>query len=97
MLRRTTKLVTLLVCCSFSFLLPIFISAAGTYRNIPRKYQSTIDSPLEANFERYIKSRRSRRVLATTDRTSFVVYDISKDKKISINQRRSTDDGSLAH
>ncbi|MCG9130826.1 serine hydrolase [Candidatus Poribacteria bacterium] len=89
MLRRTTKLVTLLVCCSLSFLFPIFISAAGTYRNIPRKYQSTIDSPLEADFERYIKSRRSRRVLATTDRTSFVVYDISKDKKlVSINEDR---------
>ena len=87
--RRTTKLVALLVCCSFSLLLPISISSAATYRNIPRKYHSTIDSPLEADFERYIKSRRSRRVLATTDRTSFVVYDISKNKKlVSINENR---------
>lgn len=89
MLRRITKLVTLLVCCSLSFLLPIFVSSAGTYRNIPSKYQSTIDSPLEADFERYIKSRRSRRALSATDRTSFVVYDISKNKKlVSINEDR---------
>ena len=89
MFRRTAKLVALLVCCSLSLLLPIFISSAAPYRNIPRKYQSTIDSHLEADFERYIKSRRSRRVLATTDRTSFVVYDISKNKKlVSINEDR---------
>ena len=82
MLRRTAKLVALVVCYSLSLLLPIFISPAATY-------QSTIDSPLEANFERYVKSRRNRRVLATTDRTSFVVYDISKDKKlVSINEDR---------
>jgi beta-lactamase class A len=44
---------------------------------------------LEANFESYIKSRRSRKVLAATDRTSFVVYDISKGKKlVSINEDR---------
>ena len=81
MLRRTTKLVALLICCSLSLLLPVHTS--------PAKYQSTIDSPLEADFERYVKSRRSRRVLATTDRTSFVVYDISKNKKlVSINEDR---------
>ena len=70
-------------------MLPIFTASGATYRNIPRKYRSTIDSPLEADFERYIKSRRSRRVLAPTDRTSFVVYDISKGQKIvSINEDR---------
>ena len=83
MLRRTTKLVALLVCCSLSLLLPVFISPAAAYKD------STIDSPLEANFEDYVKSRRNRRVLATTDRTSFVVYDISKNKKlVSINENR---------
>ena len=70
-------------------MLPIFTASAGTYRNIPSKYRSTIDSPLEADFERYIKSRRSRKALAVTDRTSFVVYDISKNKKlVSINEDR---------
>ena len=68
---------------------PMFTASASTYRNIPSKYRSTIDSPLEADFERYIKGRRSRKVLAATDRTSFVVYDISKGKKlVSINEDR---------
>ncbi len=83
------KLVILLICWSVALLLPIFTASAGTSRNIPSKYRSTIDSPLEANFESYIKSRRSRKILAATDRTSFVVYDISKGKKIvSINEDR---------
>ena len=70
-------------------MLPIFTASAGTYRNTSSKYRSTIDSPLEANFESYIKSRRSRKILASTDRTSFVVYDISKNKKlVSINEDR---------
>ena len=89
MFRHTQKLVILLICWSVALLLPIFTASAGTYRNVPRKYRSTIDSPLEANFESYIKSRRSRKVLALTDRTSFVVYDISKGKKlVSINENR---------
>ena len=47
----------------------------------------SVDSPLEAGIDRYIKSNRFRRRLASTDRTSFVVYDISKGKKVvSINE-----------
>ena len=89
MFRHTRKLVILLICWSVALLLPILTALAGTSRNIPSKYRSTIDSPLEANFESYIKSRRSRKTLAATDRTSFVVYDISKGKKIvSINEDR---------
>ena len=89
MFRHTQKLVILLICWSIALLLPIFTASAATSRNIPSKYRSTIDSPLEADFERYIKSRRSRKILAATDRTSFVVYDISKNKKIvSINEDR---------
>jgi beta-lactamase class A len=87
MFRHIRKLVILLICWSIALLLPIFTTSAGTYRNIPSKYRSTIDSPLEANFESYIKSRRSRKILASTDRTSFIVYDISKNKKlVSINE-----------
>ena len=89
MFRHIQKLVILLISWSIVLLLPIFTAPAATYRNTPNKYRGTIDSPLEANFESYIKSRRSRRVLAATDRTSFVVYDISKGKKIvSINEDR---------
>ena len=47
----------------------------------------SVDSPLEAGIDRYIKSNRYRGRLASTDRTSFVVYDISKGKKVvSINE-----------
>ena len=56
----------------------------------PKKSQSpelSVDSPLEAGIDRYIKSIRYRRTLASTDQTSFVVYDISKGKKVvSINE-----------
>lgn len=89
MFRHIQKLVILLISWSITLSLPIFTASANTYRNIPSKYRSTIDSPLEANFESYIKSRRNRKILAGTDRTSFVVYDISKNKKIvSINEDR---------
>ena len=82
MFRDIKKLVILLVCWNVALLLPIFTAPAVTYG-------STIDSPLEDNFDRYIKTRRRRKVLAGTDRTSFVVYDISKDKKlVSINEDR---------
>ena len=47
----------------------------------------SVDSPLEAGIDRYIKNNRYRRRLASTDKTSFVVYDISKGKKVvSINE-----------
>ena len=83
------KLNILFVCCSIGVLAPILRVSAATYRNIPKSLQKTIDSPLEANFEQHIKRQRSRDILATTDRTSFVVYDITKNKKIvSINENR---------
>ena len=96
MFRHIQKLVILLISWSVVLSLPIstasasrFTASASAYRNIPSKYGSTIDSPLEADFDRYIKSWRSRQILAVTDRTSFVVYDISKSKKIvSINEDR---------
>ena len=89
MFRHIRKLVILLICWSIVLLVPLFTASAGTNRNTPSKYRSTIDSPLEADFDRYIKIRRRRKILAVTDRTSFVVYDISKNKKIvSINEDR---------
>ena len=86
MFRHIQKLVILLISWSIALLLPIFTASASKYGST---IDSTIDSPLEANFDRYIKSRRYRKILAGTDRTSFVVYDISKNKKIvSINEDR---------
>ncbi len=89
MLRGTAKLFTFLICFSLALSLPVYSSSAATYRNIPNKYQSTIDSQLEADFEYYIKNQRRRKRLSASDRTSFVVYDISKNKKlVSINEDR---------
>ena len=89
MFRYIRKLYPLTICCSIALLLPIFSAPAAKYWSVPSKLRATIDSPLEATFELFIKNRRSRRILATTDRTSFVVYDISKNKKIvSINEDR---------
>lgn len=58
-----------------------------TTRKKTRSPDLSVDSPLEAGIDRYIKSNRYRGRLASTDKTSFVVYDISKGKKVvSINE-----------
>ncbi|MYB95586.1 serine hydrolase [Candidatus Poribacteria bacterium] len=89
MFRHIQKLVILLISWSIVLLFPIFTASAATSGNTSSKYDSTIDSPLEDDFDRYIKSQRRRKILAGTDRTSFVVYDISQNKKIvSINEDR---------
>ena len=89
MFRYIRTLSPLLICCAIALLFPIGSAPAGNYWSIPSKLRGTIDSPLEASFELYIKNRRSRRILSTTDRTSFVVFDISKNKKlVSINEDR---------
>ena len=89
MFRYIRTLSPLLICCAIALLFSIDSAPAGNYWSIPSKLRGTIDSPLEASFELYIKNRRSRRILSTTDRTSFVVFDISKNKKlVSINEDR---------
>ena len=89
MLRYIRALYPLLICCSVALFFPIGSAVAGKYWSVPSKIRGTIDSPLEVTFELYIKNKRNRRVLSTTDRTSFVVYDISKNKKlVSINEDR---------
>ncbi len=51
------------------------------------KYDPTIDSPLEQNIDDFVKKFRRSGPLASTERTSFVVYDLSKRKKlVSINE-----------
>ena len=56
----------------------------------PQRLGTTLDSNLEANIDQYIKRLRHRGILAGTDRTSFVVYDVTKQKKVvSINEDRT--------
>ena len=53
----------------------------------PLQFDITVDSNLEADIDRYIKGLRFKGVLASTDRTSFVVYDVTQQKKVvSINE-----------
>ena len=53
----------------------------------PGRLDTTLDSSLEANIDRYIKGLRFRGVLSSTDRTGFVVYDVTQQKKVvSINE-----------
>jgi beta-lactamase class A len=50
---------------------------------------TAVDSRLESEVDRYIKQLRARGRLAKTERTSFVVYDVTQQKKIvSINEDR---------
>ena len=89
MFRYIRNLYPLVLCCAMALLFPIGSASAARYWSVPSKLRATIDSPLEATFELYIKNKRNRRVLSSTDRTSFVVYDISKNKKlVSINEDR---------
>lgn len=89
MFRYIQNLYPLVICCMIVLLFPTGSASAAKYWSVPSKIRATIDSPLEATFELYIKNKRSRRVLSSTDRTSFVVYDISKNKKlVSINEDR---------
>ena len=55
-----------------------------------QRLDPTLDSNLEATIDRYIKRLRFKGILANTDRTSFVVYDVTKQKKVvSINEDRT--------
>ncbi len=89
MFRKTRNLGPIAVCCGILLLLPMFAASASKSWDVPKNIRATIDSPLEATFELFIKNRRNRRILSKTDRTSFVVYDISRQKKlVSINEDR---------
>lgn len=68
------------VCCGLVVLL------YGT-TVVGSKYDPTIDSPLEQNIDDFVKQFRRKGPLASTDRTSFVVYDLSRGiKLVSINE-----------
>ena len=56
----------------------------------PQRLDSTVDSNLEASVDQYIKGLRFKGVLSSTDRTSFVVYDVTQQKKVvSINENQT--------
>ncbi len=74
------KLTILLVCCGFTVLF-----CNTTVVNATRDH--SIDSPLEAKIDGFVKQFRPRGGLTHSDRTSFVVYDLSNDVKlVSINE-----------
>ncbi len=74
------NLIGLLVCCGLAVLL------CGT-TVVGAKYDPTIDSPLEKIIDALVKQFRPNKGLTHSDRTSFVVYDISRSKKlVSINE-----------
>lgn len=74
------NLFKLSVCCGLVVLL------CGT-TVVGAKYDPSIDSPLEQNIDNFVKQFRRRGPLLSTDRTSFVVYDLSRGKKlVSINE-----------
>ncbi len=74
------NLIGLLVCCGLIVLL------CGT-TVVHAAYDSSIDSPLEQNIDAFVKQFRPKKGLTYSDRTSFVVYDISRSKKlVSINE-----------
>lgn len=51
--------------------------------------KSGMDSALEVRIDAYVKSLKKSGYLSSTDKTSFVVYDIGQDKKVaSINEDR---------
>ena len=90
MKRCANSILSLIVCCGLGLL----FSGATIFA---AKYDSTIDSYLERIVEDYIKSQRRRGQLASTEQTSFVVYDISREQKlVSINEERSMMAASLA-
>ncbi|MCE2401706.1 serine hydrolase [Candidatus Poribacteria bacterium] len=75
------NLFKLSVCCGFAVLL------CGATVIYAAAYDPSIDSPLEQNIDGFVKQFRRKGPLASTDRTSFVVYDISTGKKlVSINE-----------
>ncbi len=74
----------LLVCCGLTVLLCV---ATTTHARTHARYDPSIDSPLEQNIDDFVKRFRRSGPLASTDKTSFVVYDLSSGKKlVSINE-----------
>lgn len=71
------------------YLSALLVILTACFLPIGALHATAVDSRLEASIDRYIKKYRRSRQLASTERTSFVVYDISRRKKVvSINEDR---------
>lgn len=78
-----SKLIILLVFCGLTYLI-----CDATVVHATR--DQSIDSPLEAIIDKFVKKFRPRGGLTYSDQTSFVVYDLSNDVKlVSINEETS--------
>ena len=54
---------------------------------LPGEARGTIDSELEAQIERYIKGLRARGSIRSSERTAWVVQDLTSGRKlVSINE-----------
>lgn len=74
------KLVNLLILC---FGITVFLCFSVVYAS----RDPSIDSPLEEKIDEFVKQFRPRGGLTHSDRTSFVVYDLTKNVKlVSINE-----------
>ena len=63
---------------------------------VPVQVDAAIDSPLESQIESYIKKLRSRGAIWSSERTAWVVYDITSGKKlVSINEYSSLQAASM--
>ncbi len=72
--------------CKLSVCYGLVVLLCGT-TVVGAKYDLTIDSPLEKTIDALVKQFRPKKGLTYSDRTSFVVYDISRSKKlVSINE-----------
>lgn len=74
------NLFKIFIVCVFGISLSSIITASATK-------DKSIDSPLEQKIDDFVKQYRRQNKLTNTDKTSFVVYDITRSKKlVSINE-----------
>ena len=74
------RLVKLLFCCGLTVIL-YGVTVVSASRD------PSIDSPLEEKIDEFVKQFRPKGGLTYSDRTSFVVYDLTRGKKlVSINE-----------
>lgn len=77
---------------------PVFLGAfcASLIILISGEVRGNIDSPLEAQIERYIKTLRAKGAIRSNERTAWLVYDFSTETKlVSINENASLQAASM--
>ncbi|MEC5128830.1 serine hydrolase [Verrucomicrobiales bacterium BCK34] len=67
--------------------LSVFAVACSLFAGSQLSVHAAVDSELEGQIDRYIKSLRSKGVIRSNERTAWVVYDFTSGKKlVSINE-----------